>query len=248
MKIIKTAQLIMFEKGTPAETKGKAVLLFSGGQDSTTCLFWALRNFADVRALLFSYGQKHAVELEQARKIANEVGVAHTTLDVKSLLGGSALTNHTRDINAPHDLNENLPASFVPGRNALFLTAAAAFAYKNGVHDIVTGMCQTDYSGYPDCRRVFVDSMQTTLSLALGADIRVHTPLMYLSKAQTWKLAGDLGVINGVDVLETVRLDSHTDYNGDRGQLNVWGYGKLDNPASKLRAEGYFEAEANGWV
>jgi 7-cyano-7-deazaguanine synthase len=109
-------------------------------------------------------------------------------------------------------------------------------------------MCQTDYSGYPDCRRVFIDSMKTTMSLAMDVDVRIHTPLMYLTKAETWKLAKDLGEVAGQDVFETVRVESHTDYNGNRSQWNEWGYGKLDNPASKLRAEGYQEAKDKGWI
>jgi 7-cyano-7-deazaguanine synthase len=230
---------------TPADT---ALVLFSGGQDSTTCLFWALHHFADVRALGFDYGQKHAVELDQARAIADAVDVPFAVLDVTGSLEGSALTEHDKDVSAAHEKDEDLPASFVPGRNALFLSLAASHAYNHDICDLVGGMCQTDYSGYPDCRRVFVDSMETSLSLALDADLRIHTPLMYRTKAETWKLAADLGTVAGQDVLETVRVHSHTDYNGDRSQLNEWGYGKLDNPASKLRAKGFQEAKENGWV
>jgi 7-cyano-7-deazaguanine synthase len=119
---------------------------------------------------------------------------------------------------------------------------ACSYAYGREIYDLVGGMCQTDYSGYPDCRRVFVDSLQTTMSLALSTDLRIHTPLMYLTKAQTWKLAHDLGV------LDVVRDLSHTDYNGDRTTYNEWGYGKLDNPASVLRAKGYQEAKEKGWL
>ncbi len=225
-----------------------ALVLFSGGQDSTTCLFWAKDHFADVRALGFDYGQKHRVEIEQATVIAEKAGVPYTLLEIDGILEGSALTEHDKDMNAAHERAPDLPASFVPGRNALFLTMAASFAYNHGIHDLVGGMCQTDYSGYPDCRRVFIDATETSLSLALDADLRIHTPLMYLTKAETWKLAADLGTVDGCDVLETVRRDSHTDYNGNRSQFNDWGYGKLDNPASKLRAAGYREAEEKGWV
>lgn len=219
-----------------------ALVLFSGGQDSTTCLYWALRRFDRVEALAFDYGQKHACELQQARVIAELAETPLTVIDIRGVLRGSALTEHDKDVSAAHEKNAELPASFVPGRNALFLTLAASQAYNRGIADLVGGMCQTDYSGYPDCRRVFVDSQQTTLSLALGADLRIHTPLMYLTKAETWKLARDLGV------LEIVREHSHTDYNGDRTTRNEWGYGKLDNPASVLRAEGYREAKEKGWV
>jgi 7-cyano-7-deazaguanine synthase len=226
----------------PPVTENSALVLLSGGQDSTTCLFWAEEHFDMVRAVGFDYGQKHRVELEQAQEIADEAEVPFTVLDTEGILEGSALTEHDKDVSAPHEKDEDLPASFVPGRNALFLSLAASHAYNHDIMDLVGGMCQTDYSGYPDCRRVFIDSMETSLSLALDVDVRIHTPLMYLTKAETWKLANDLGV------LEIVRRESHTDYNGDRSQFNEWGYGKLDNPASKLRAEGYQEAKEKGWV
>ena len=220
----------------------KALVLFSGGQDSTTCLFWAKQHFAQVEALGFRYGQKHDVELKQAALIADLAEVPFNVVDITGLLSGSALTEHDKDVTAKHELNENLPASFVPGRNALFLAIASSYAYTRSISDIIGGMCQTDFSGYPDCRRVFADSLQTTMSLALDQDVRVHTPLMYLTKAETWKLANDLGV------LSIVRDHSHTDYNGDRTTYNEWGYGKLDNDASRLRAKGYMEAKTNGWI
>lgn len=224
--------------------RSSALVLLSGGQDSTTCLFWAKKQFEEVRALGFDYGQKHQVEVEQARVIADKAEVPYDLMGMDGVLSGSALTEHDKDVSAAHERDEDLPASFVPGRNALFLSAAASYAYNRGITDLVGGMCQTDYSGYPDCRRAFIDAMETSLSLALDVDIRIHTPLMYLTKAETWKLAADLGD----DVLEIVRHDSHTDYNGDRSQFNEWGYGKLDNPASKLRAKGYQEAKEQGWV
>ena len=219
-----------------------ALVLFSGGQDSTTCLYWALREFEQVETIGFDYGQKHRVELEQAALIAEKAGVPFTVMDIRGVLQGSALTEHDKDMDGVHERDQNLPASFVPGRNALFLTLAAGHAYTRGIHDLVGGMCQTDYSGYPDCRRVFIDSIQTSLSLAMDVDFRIHTPLMYLTKAQTWKLAKDL------DAFEIVRDLTHTDYNGDRSTYNEWGYGKLDNPASVLRAKGYEEAKAKGWL
>lgn len=224
------------------KTSSKSLVLFSGGQDSTTCLFWAKKQFATVEALGFRYGQKHDVELQQAQLIAEKAQIPFQVLNITGMLQGSALTEHDKSISAPHELNPNLPASFVPGRNAVFLTIAASYAYTKGITDLVGGMCQTDYSGYPDCRRVFLDSLQTTMSLALDTDLRIHTPLMYLTKAETWKLAHDL------DVLDIVRDFSHTDYNGDRTTYNEWGYGKLNNPASELRAKGYEEAKANGWL
>ncbi len=231
-----------------------ALVLFSGGQDSTTCLFWALTDgplgggFSDVGALGFDYGQRHAVELEQARAIAAAAGVPYDVLDLRGLLGGSALTDALADVNAAHGLAPDLPASFVPGRNALFLTLAASRAFLDGTHDLVGGMCETDYSGYPDCRLGFIEAQARAASLALDAPVRIHTPLMALTKAETWKLARDLGTVRGLDVLDTVCEMSHTDYNGDRTQRHAWGYGRLDNPASILRATGYAEAEANGWL
>ncbi|MGB8192118.1 MAG: 7-cyano-7-deazaguanine synthase QueC [Chitinophagaceae bacterium] len=219
-----------------------ALVLFSGGQDSTTCLFWAKKNFAHVEAIGFTYNQKHAVELQQATIIAEKAGVPYRVMDIRGMLRGSALTEHEKDVSARHELNDSLPASFVPGRNAVFLTIAISHAYTLGLTDVVGGMCQTDYSGYPDCRQVFIDSLQTTMSLALDKEIRIHTPLMYLTKAETWKMAYDL------DVLDIVRDLSHTDYNGDRTTYNEWGYGRLDNPASILRAKGYEEARQNGWL
>ncbi|GAB5520615.1 MAG: 7-cyano-7-deazaguanine synthase QueC [Rhodothermales bacterium] len=223
-------------------TNASALVLFSGGQDSTTCLYWALDRFDHVEAVSFDYGQKHQVELEQARLIAQDAGVDLRLIQMDGLLQGSALTEHDKDMSGEHELAPHLPASFVPGRNALMLSIAASYAYTRKIYDLVGGMCQTDYSGYPDCRRVFIDSQQTTLSLALDTDLRIHTPLMYLTKAETWKLAADL------NVLDIVRDHSHTDYNGDRSTYNEWGYGKLDNPASILRAKGYEEAKANGWL
>lgn len=222
--------------------KSSALVLFSGGQDSTTCLYWALDKFDRVEALGFRYGQKHAVELVQAAKVAEQARVSFSVLDVSGLLSASSLTEHDKDSNDPHELAPDLHASFVPGRNALFLTTAASFAFTRGIQDLVGGMCQTDYSGYPDCRQEFVDSIEQTMSLALDSSIRIHTPLMDLTKAETWKLANDLGC------LEVVREMSHTDYNGDRSERHEWGYGKLDNPASILRAKGYAEAKERGWV
>lgn len=219
-----------------------ALVLLSGGQDSTTCLFWALQQFGYVEALEFHYGQKHLVELQQAKLIAAKANVPFSVLNICGALGGSALTEHDKDIGAKHDRNGTLPSSFVPGRNAVFLTLAASHAYNKGITHLVGGMCQTDYSGYPDCRRDFIDAMEQTLSLALETPIIIHTPLMDLTKAQTWKLANELSV------LDIVRNDSHTDYNGNREDYHEWGYGALDNPASVIRARGYVEAKEKGWV
>lgn len=211
------------------------MVLFSGGQDSTTCLYWAKARFDEVLALGFDYGQRHAIELDQARKIAAIAGVTFTVLDARGLVVDSALTRSDQDLDAPHPGDGAFPATFVPGRNLLFLSIAASFAYARDIADLVTGVCQTDYSGYPDCRRVFIESLETTLSLALARDYRIHTPLMYLDKADTFKLAEDLGI------LELVLEETHTDYHGDRSTRQEWGYGKPDNAASRLRAAGWQE-------
>lgn len=214
----------------------RAVVLFSGGQDSTTCLYWAKARFHDVLALGFDYGQRHRVELEQAERIAAMAETPFTILDLRGLLGDSALTDPARSLEGGHPRDASLPASFVPGRNLLFLSLAASFAYSKEVGDLVTGVCQTDFSGYPDCRRVFIESLEATLSLAMAPrDFRIHTPLMYLDKAETFRLAEELGV------LELVLEHTHTDYNGDRSERHEWGYGRLDNEASRLRARGWEE-------
>lgn len=234
----------------------KAIVLLSGGQDSTTCLFWAKKNFDEVVAIGFDYGQKHAAELAQAAQIARMANVQYVVFPAQGLLGGSSLTNHRLNHNEAHMQNNGLPASFTAGRNALFLTVAAAFGHKLGITDIVTGVCQTDYSGYPDCRRDFIDAMEESLGWGIygkpfqspGNDtsirvptVRIHTPLMYKTKAETWALANELGCL---DIIIHYTL---TDYNGDT-TMNEWGMGKEDNPASKLRAEGYREAVSRGWI
>ena len=219
----------------------KAIVLLSGGQDSATCLHWALNRFEQVYAIGFDYGQMHKTELECAQKIANDAGVPYKVFKLKDLLAPSSLTDHS-DHNEASAINKDLPASFTAGRNILFLTIAGSYCAEVGANDIITGVCQTDFSGYPDCRRTTIEATQQALSLGLGiGDIRIHTPLMYLDKAETWKLANDLGC------LDVIINDTMTDYNGSR-QFNEWGYGKLDNPASKLRAKGYFEAKQKQWI
>lgn len=219
----------------------KAIVLLSGGQDSTTCLYWALKQFDEVVAIGFDYGQSHKVELQQAKKIADKAGVNYSIINVKNLLASSSLTTNG-DHNENSYLNKDLPASFTAGRNLLFITVAASKAAELGITDIVTGVCETDYSGYPDCRRNTMDALQETLTLGMGtSDYTIHTPLMYLSKAETFKLANDLGV------LDIIINDTMTDYDGSMVK-NEWGYGNEDNPASKLRAKGYYEAKRNGWI
>ncbi len=227
-------------------SNSKALVLLSGGQDSTTTLFWAKKYFETVIAVGFDYGQKHRRELQQAEQIAAVAEVRYQIFPVRNLLSGSSLVDHTQDVCAPHSINKELPSSFTAGRNALFLTLAASFGYGLGISDIVTGICQTDYSGYPDCREDFRESQEKTLSLALGADVRIHAPLMFKTKAETWKLAKDLSD-NEFDVVEIVRNLTMTDYNGST-EMNDWGMGRLDNPASLLRAKGYAEAIELGWI
>lgn len=219
----------------------KAVILLSGGQDSTTCLFWALQKFKEVYAIGFDYGQRHKIELQAAQEIASAQNVNFKIFNVKNLLAASSLTTE-QDHNEKSNINSALPASFTAGRNLLFLTIAGSYAASIGAKNIITGVCQTDYSGYPDCRQNTIDAMQLALCLGLGAgDIKIHTPLMYLTKAETWKLAKDLGCLN-IIINKTI-----TDYNGTKF-FNEWGFGKLDNPASELRAKGYYEAKTNNWL
>jgi 7-cyano-7-deazaguanine synthase len=222
-------------------SKKTAVVLLSGGQDSTTCLYWAKKNFGTVLAVGFDYGQMHVIELDQAKKIASDLGVEYKIFDLKGLLAKSSLTEHT-DHNESSKVNPDLPASFTAGRNLLFLTVAGSYCAELGISDIVTGVCQTDFSGYPDCRRNTIDAVQLSLSLGLGgSDIRIHTPLMYITKAETWKMANDLGC------LDVIIQDTITDYNGSKN-VNEWGFGNIDNPATALRAKGYLEAKKQGWI
>ncbi len=213
----------------------KAVVVFSGGQDSTTCLFWALDHFAEVETVTFNYNQRHSLEIDCAASIAEELGVKHTVLDMSLLnqLAPNALTRG--DIEIEHKEGE-LPSTFVDGRNLLFLSFAAVLAKQIGALHIVTGVCETDFSGYPDCRDVFVKSLNVTLNLAMDYQFVIHTPLMWINKAETWKLADELGAFN------FVREKTLTCYNG------IIGDGCGECPACKLRAAGLAEymAERKG--
>lgn len=221
--------------------KDKCLVLLSGGQDSTTCLYWAKDRFADVHAIGFDYGQSHAIEIEKAKEIAEEANVPFKIYNLKGLFSSSSLTEGG-DHNEVSKIGDNLPASFVAGRNLVFLSIAGSYCADHGIQDIVTGVCQTDYSGYPDCRRSTIDALQLALTLGVSiGDIRIHTPLMYLTKAETWKLAKELGV------LKIILEKTMTDYNGSE-VVNEWGLGELNNPASILRAKGYLEAKAMGWL
>lgn len=218
-----------------------ALVVLSGGQDSVTCLGVALHNakqgyFEKVHAIGFSYGQKHSIELKQAKFICDSLGVDFVVHKIPSLevLADSALTTNG-DVTQPHHRDASLPASFVPNRNALFLTIAHAYAQKIGASYVFTGVCQTDYSGYPDCREEFIGSLQTTLNLGYNTDIEFVTPLMYLTKAETFYLAKQVGI------LDTVIAHSHTCYNGNHETFNAWGYGCGKCAACELRAKGYTE-------
>lgn len=184
----------------------RALVLFSGGQDSTTCLFWAIKHFESVEAICFNYGQRHEIELDAAKQIGEIAGVKVTflSIDIFKQLGGNALTD---DIEIQTQENEDLPNTFVPGRNIMLLSAAAAFAYQRGLNHIVTGVCQTDYSGYPDCRDDTIKSLQTTLNLGMEGEFCIHTPLMFLTKAETVKMARELGALDALAY-------SHTCYAG----------------------------------
>lgn len=212
----------------------KAVVIFSGGQDSTTCLYWARERFQIVEAITFKYGQKHAVEVNQAAEICRMAVVKQTVIDISFLdtLVDSALTSNG-DVNKTNDIG--LPSSFVPNRNQLFITLAHAYAQKIGAEHLVTGVCQTDYSGYPDCRESFIKALEWVTWLGSQKKVTIHTPLMYLTKAQTWQLAATLRC------LTIVKNYSHTCYNGDREHLNEWGYGCGECPACELRKKGYYE-------
>lgn len=214
-----------------------ALVVFSGGQDSTTCLFWAKKHFKKVYALSFVYGQKHQQEVEIARAIAREADVEFEAMDVSFIghLGRNSLTDPTMvmDEEKPAD---SCPNTFVPGRNLFFLSIAAVYAREHGINHLVTGVSQTDFSGYPDCRDSFIKSLNVTLNLAMEEQFVIHTPLMWIDKCQTWALADELGV------LDLIRERTLTCYNG------VPGDGCGHCPACKLRREGlekYLEQKKN---
>lgn len=213
-----------------------AVVVLSGGQDSVTCLGVAMARHEKVVAVSFAYGQKHVTELRQAALIADRHGIKHGIIDL-SFFGGlvtSALTSHG-DTTKEHPNKPGLPASFVPNRNALFLTLAHAIAQECGATHIYTGVCQTDYSGYPDCREGFITALEEALNIGYETSIRIVTPIMHLAKGETFALADELGILR--EVIE----DSHTCYNGDRSVRHEWGYGCGKCPACVVRARGYDE-------
>ncbi|MDR0294854.1 MAG: 7-cyano-7-deazaguanine synthase QueC [Prevotellaceae bacterium] len=210
------------------ENKDKAALvLFSGGQDSTTCLFWAMKNFTRVETLCFTYGQRHVQEVEVARNLAKKLNIPFHLRDISVLatLSNNSLTNNTIEMDAEVPLSGHIN-TFVPGRNMIFLSFAAVLARSLGMSDIVIGVSQTDFSGYPDCRDTFIRSLNATLNIAMEEQFIIHTPLMWLDKVQTWQLAAELGA------LEIVRNETLTCYNGIKGE----GCGNC--PSCKLRNEG----------
>ncbi len=213
----------------------KAVVVFSGGQDSTTCLIQALANYDEVHCITFDYGQRHKLEIEVAQSVAKELGVAaHKVMDV-GLLNELAISSLTRDnIAVSHELQENgLPNSFVPGRNILFLTLAGIYAYQIGAEAVITGVCETDFSGYPDCRDEFVKSLNQSLVLGMDRPLNIETPLMWLNKAETWALADQYSKLN------FVREQTLTCYNG------IIGDGCGDCPSCDLRRAGLEDYQSN---
>ncbi len=221
-----------------------ALLLFSGGQDSTVCLAWACNHFDRVETVGFAYGQRHEVELIARRNVrdaitrdfpqwAARLGDDHT-LDLAEF-GAISETSLTRET-AIEMTAAGLPSTFVPGRNLVFFSYAAALAYRRGIRTLIGGMCETDYSGYPDCRHETLQSLAATLSLGLGTPFKIQTPLMWIDKAATWQMARDLGGDRFVDL---IREDTHTCYLGERGTRHDWGYGCSTCPACELRKTGW---------
>jgi 7-cyano-7-deazaguanine synthase len=226
------------------ETDAGALVLFSGGQDSTTCLAWALARFGHVETIGFDYGQRHRVELEQRavlRKGLKEIEPKwrKSLLDDHIIsieaLGAISDTALTREAAIAFD-EKGLPNTFVPGRNLLFLTFAAAVAYRRGLAHLVGGMCETDYSGYPDCRNETIRAVETAINLGMDREFAIHTPLMWIDKAATWRLAEELG---GEALVRLIVENTHTCYLGERGKRFDWGHGCGECPACRLRAAGW---------
>ena len=222
----------------------RALVLFSGGQDSTTCLAWALSRYERVETIGFDYGQRHAIELTVRPALLGKIvtlaphwrerlGEDHM-IDL-SLLGKISDTALTRDVDIALR-KDGLPNTFVPGRNLLFMMVAATVAYRRGLDVLVGGMCETDFSGYPDCRDDSMKALQVALNLGMATRLKLETPLMWIDKAATWALAQELG---GAALVELIRADTHTCYLGERGMLHAWGHGCGVCPACALRAQGY---------
>lgn len=223
-----------------------ALVLFSGGQDSATCLAWALSRYAKVETIGFDYGQRHAVELTVRPTVLQKMRALSPDWDARlgedhmidlSLISKISETALTCDIAITMQEN-GLPNTFVPGRNLLFMTVAATVAYRRGLNVLVGGMCETDFSGYPDCRDDTMKALQVALNLGMATRLKLETPLMWIDKAATWKLAQELG---GMPLVDLIRAETHTCYLGERGALHDWGYGCGTCPACALRARGYRE-------
>ncbi|WP_297369154.1 7-cyano-7-deazaguanine synthase QueC [Acidocella sp.] len=221
-----------------------ALVLFSGGQDSATCLAWALARFGRVETIGFDYRQRHRIELDVRAPLRAAISGAFPAWAAKlgddhlldlAVLGQISDTALTSEAAIAMQAN-GLPNTFVPGRNLLFFTFAAALAYRRGIKHVVTGVCETDYSGYPDCRDDTVKAMQLALNLGMDTRFVLHTPLMWIDKAQTWALAQELG---GDALVEIIRTGSHSCYHGERATLHDWGYGCGTCPACELRAQGW---------
>jgi 7-cyano-7-deazaguanine synthase len=231
-------------KNEMASSTRSALVLFSGGQDSTTCLAWALERFRRVETVGFDYGQRHRVELEVRPRVLEQIRrdfplwggrLGDDHLIDMAVLGQVSDTALTGPVEIAMQAN-GLPNTFVPGRNLLFLTFAAALAYRRGAKHLVTGVCETDYSGYPDCRDDTIKAMQLALNLGMESRFVIHTPLMWIDKAQTWALAEQLG---GEPLVNLIREETHTCYNGDREHRHDWGFGCGTCPACELRAAGW---------
>lgn len=219
--------------------KEKALVVLSGGQDSVTCLAWAWHMFEEVEAITFLYGQRHSVELTCAKAVCQQTGTPQKVVDMSffGYLSTSALTG-AGSVGDAHTLRDDLPASFVPNRNAMFFTAAHAWAQTIGAQHLVTGVCQTDYSGYPDCRADFVADLNNALDSGAAKHVAIHAPLMNMNKAETFELAEQLGA------LDMVLEMSHTCYEGERTIRHDWGYGCGECPSCEIRKRGWEEYNA----
>lgn len=221
-----------------------ALVLFSGGQDSTVCLAWALERFSRVETIGFDYGQRHAIELSVRARLREKMSALNSgwaarlgndhmiKLDALAAISDTALTRQT----TIEITDSGLPTTFVPGRNLMFFCFAGALAYRRGARHLVAGMCETDYSGYPDCRDDTIKAMQVALTLGLDKRVAIHTPLMWIDKAETFALAVEIG---GEAFLDLLIEDSHSCYLGDRSKHHDWGYGCGTCPACQLRAQGF---------
>ena len=222
----------------------KALLLFSGGQDSAICLAWALSRFAHIETVGFDYGQRHTIEMQCRDQVRSAVAKLNSDWENRlgpdhiidlSALGEISETSLTREVEIEMD-GSGLPSTFVPGRNLIFLNFAAALGFRRGITHLIGGMCEADFSGYPDCRQDTLDAVMHSISLGMDKPFTLETPLMFLSKAGAWELAGALG---GAELIDVIIEKSHTCYLGERGKRHDWGYGCGTCPACELRAKGW---------